>query len=404
MSSLKDRMKKKKQALASGKKEESGSSLKSHLSDRKKKADDKADSLRKRMKAKAAEVEDNDDDDEDEVDDAELAASIEEAKSRFDDLVKRVQMTAIVSETSSLGSKIEGLPEAIDGVRSRGYKFRSYLENKIEVMAEQWDGINDRVEVWLDEESAELDDELATAEKAHQRLSSRGSERRLEKLTAALDTLETQVEASEEKIKALYNEVNKELNTTSHQLSQINKQLDWLEAADVTLNAGEGLFIAAEAEWDDNRDKPEGFIYVTDQRILFEQSEKKGGAFGFGGKKVKEMLWEVSHAQVEKVVPENKGFGGGKDMMTLKLGSGAQFSEIICEIKGGIEADYWAQQVNRAAKGLISQESAVEPDPELIERLQNAPTECPNCGGVLDQLAAGANEVTCKYCGNVVRV
>ena len=402
--SLKDRMKAKKQALASGGKEEDGGgSLKGHLSARKKKVEEKASGLRSRMQSKAAEIED-DDDDEDEVDDEELAAAIGAAKSRFDDLVRRVQMTDIVTETSSLGNKIEGLPEAIDGVRSRGYKFRSYLENKIEVMAEQWDTINDRVEQWLDEESAELDDELATAEKAYQRLSSRGSERRLEKLTVALDTLESQVEASEEKIKALYNEVNQEMSTTSRQLAQINKQLDWLEAADVTLNAGEGLFIAAEAEWDDNRDKPDGFIYVTDGRILFEQSEKKGGMLGFGGKKVKEMLWEVSHDQVEKVIPANEGFGGGKDMMTLKLGSGAPYSEIVCEIKGGIEADYWAQQVNRAVKGLINQESAVEPDPELIERLQNAPTECPNCGGVLDKLTAGANEVTCKYCGNIVRV
>lgn len=402
--SLKDRMKAKKQKKSGGSKDDDGGSLKGHLSSRKKKVEEKSSNLRSRMKSKAADIEDDDDDDDDEIDDVELAASIDTAKSRFDDLVKRVQMTDIIRETTSLGNKIENLPESIDAVRSRGYKFRSYLENKIEVMADQWDNVNDRVEQWLDEESAELDDELATAEKAHQRLNSRKTERRLEKLTAALDTLESQVEASEEKIKALYDEVSQEVSTTSHQLSQINEQLDWLEAADVSLNAGEGLFIAAEAEWDDNRDKPDGFIYVTDQRIIFEQSEKKGGAFGFGGKKVKEVLWEVSHEQVEKVIPENKGFGGGKDMMTLKLGSGAPYSEIICEVKGGIEADYWAQQVNRAAKGLISQESAVEPDPELIERLQNAPTECPNCGGVLDKLAAGANEVTCKYCGNVVRV
>ena len=80
------------------------------------------------------------------------------------------------------------------------------------------------------------------------------------------------------------------------------------------------------------------------------------------------------------------------------------YAEIICEIKGGIEADYWAQQVSRATKGLISEDSAVEPDPELIERLRNAPTECPNCGGVLAKLGAGANEVSCEYCGNVVRV
>jgi len=198
--------------------------------------------------------------------------------------------------------------------------------------------------------------------------------------------------------------VSREVSKTASQLAQVNKQLDWLDAADVELNASEGLFMAAEAEWDDNRDKPEGFIFVTDQRIIFEQSEKKGGMLGFGGKSVKEVLWEVEHGQVEKVIPANEGIGGGKDMMTLKLGSGAPYAEIICEIKGGIEADYWAQQITRATKGYISQESAIEPDPELIERLQNAPTDCPNCGGVMPKLSAGDTEVTCQYCGTVVRI
>lgn len=404
--SLKDQMRKKKQSLGGGKADagDSGGSMKDHMLARKEKAEKKASSLRSRMVSRAEEEDDDADEEEDEIDDEELSAAIDTAKERYDDLVKRVQMTDIIRETTALGSQIEGLPEAIDGVRSRGYKFRSYLENKIEVMAGQWDDINDRVEHWLDEEAADLDDELADAEKAYRRLNRRKTESRLESLNEALDTLESQVEASEEKIKAVYEAVDREMSTTSRQLRTVNQQLDWLEAADVTLNAGEGLFMAAEAEWDDNRDKPDGFIYVTDQRIIFEQSEKKGGMLGFGGKSVKEVLWEVSHDQVEKVVPANEGFGGGKDMMTLKLGSGAPYAEIICEIKGGIEADYWAQQVSRAVKGLISQDSAVEPDPELIERLQNAPTECPNCGGVLDKLVAGANEVTCKYCGNVVRI
>ena len=112
----------------------------------------------------------------------------------------------------------------------------------------------------------------------------------------------------------------------------------------------------------------------------------------------------MSHSQIEKVVPSNEGFGGGKDMRSLKLGSGAPYAEVVAEIKGGIEADYWAQQVSRAAKGVISDDSTVEPDADLIERLRDAPTDCPNCGGVLPQLAAGATDISCQYCGSVVRV
>jgi hypothetical protein len=342
---------------------------------------------------------------------AELAAvlqpKVDAAKTRYQDLVKRVQMVDIVRETSSLGGQIENFPEAIAKVRERGYKFRSYLDKKMEVMAEQWDDINTKVQSWLETESASLDDELADAEAYFSRfageLTSR-SESLLGKFTAILDNLQTQVEASEAKIRALYDSLSREVSTTTSQLYQVGTHLDWLEASGIRLNQGEGLYIAAEAEWDDGKDKPDGYLYVTDQRLIFEQAEKKGGMMGFGGKQVREQKWEVSFDKVEKVQNEDKGLFGGKDFMILKLGSGAPYSEIRCEIKGGIDSKTWAQQVNRAVQGLIAQESNVTPDPELMERLKNAPTDCPNCGGVLPKLLSGQTEASCKYCGSVMRI
>lgn len=411
-SSLADRMRMKKKALKSNSKDEAEnvkSAIASHLASKKKDAESKGNSLAARIKAKSEAIQDEDDDGDElsEEETAALESSVASAKSRYEDLIKRVKMTSIVRETSSLGNQIEGLPEKIEEIRQRGYKFRSYLENKIDVMADRWDEINDRVEKWLEEESEELDDELAKCERYNRRIGSKitsRTESTLESFNAVLDEMETQVEASEEKIKALYEEVRGEVSKTNSQLSQVTKHLDWLDEADVTLNAGEGLYIAAEAEWDDNRDKPEGYIFVTDQRVVFEQREKKGGMMGFGGKKVQEVLWEAALDTIEKITPEDKGMFGGKDMMNIKLGAGAPYAEIVCEIKGGIDSKAWAKQINRAVKGLINQESTVEPDAELIERLRNAPTDCPNCGGVLAKLAAGADEVTCQYCGTVVRV
>jgi hypothetical protein len=54
--------------------------------------------------------------------------------------------------------------------------------------------------------------------------------------------------------------------------------------------------------------------------------------------------------------------------------------------------------------GDAQDERAIEPDPELIERLRNAPTACHVCGGTLPQIVAGQNSVTCPYCGVVVRI
>jgi hypothetical protein len=336
-----------------------------------------------------------------------LQPLVDAAKSRYQDLIKRVQMVDIVRETSSLGNQIEKFPEDIAKVRERGYKFRAYLDKKMEVIAEQWDEINTRVQAWLETESEALDDELADAEAYFSRLAGQltnRSESHLGKFTAVLDILQSQVEASEAKIRALYDEVSREVSTTSSQLHQVTTHLDWLEESGIRLNQGEGLYIAAEAEWDDGKDKPDGYLYVTDQRLIFEQSEKKGGMLGMGGKQVREVKWEVPFSSVEQVSNEDKGLFGGKDFMILKLGSGAPYAEIKCEIKGGIDSKTWAQQVKRAVDGVIAQESNVVPDPELMERLKNAPTDCPTCGGVLPKLATGQTEVTCKYCGSVMRV
>lgn len=432
-SSLSDRIKMKNKAVKADSKDEAKnmkSAISAHLASKQKDAEAKGSSLADRIKAKADKLDADDDKGEGntkgslaaslkdkldavkgeplgEEEAAEVEAAVSEANSRYNNLIERVKMTSIVRETSSLGNQIEALPEKVEEIRQRGYKFRAYLEGKIEVFAEQWDDINDRVEKWLEEESEELDDELAKCERYKRRLEGTATtttKDTVDAFSAVLDEMEAQVEASEGKVKAVYEETRNEVSKTNSQISTVVKHLDWLDESDVELAADEGLYIAAEAEWDDNRDKPDGYIFVTDKRVIFEQREKKGGMMGFGGKKVQETLWEVALDTIEKVTPEDKGMFGGKDMMNMKLGAGAPYAEIVCEIKGGIDSKTWAKQINRAVKGHISQESTVEPDSELIERLRNAPTDCPNCGGTLPKLAAGDNEVSCKYCGSVVRI
>lgn len=330
-------------------------------------------------------------------------------KARYSDLVKRVQMTDLIQETTNLGNQIETLPERIAQIRSRGYIFHAYMENKTEVLATQWDQMNDRVEAWLEQESQSLDDDLAQAAQYVIKLTS-GSPTQMhriiaEKFTAALDVLETQVKASEGRIRALYDAVDREVGQTDSQLNRIAQYLEWTESATFQLQNGESVFIVAEAEWDDNRDKPDGYLFVTNRRVLFEQNEKTGKKLGFfGGKQTQSLLWETELGTIEQITPEDKGLFGGKDLIHLKLGSGAPYAQIDLEIKGGIDSKDWAQQMNRAVRGLINQESTVEPDPDMIERLRKAPTDCPNCAGTLPQINANDNQVTCKYCGNVIRI
>jgi hypothetical protein len=62
-------------------------------------------------------------------------------------------------------------------------------------------------------------------------------------------------------------------------------------------------------------------------------------------------------------------------MVNLTLGSGAPHSKITVEVKGGVASKFWAQQINRMATGNAEDERAIAPDPELVERLRQAPTD-----------------------------
>ena len=432
--SLAERMKAKKEA-ADDADDKEGMSLAERIKAKKKAADDTDDesglSLAERMKAKRsknkkasladrlqskveqqaaaakATLEDADPLD-DEAAEA-LSKRLNELKDRYQELLRRVEMTDLIEETTRLGNDIEDLPESLTEVRRRGYTFRSYLENKIEVIAEQWDDINGKIDSWIEGASDDTEEKLAKGQAyvqvfAEEPLTGK-QEQAANQLEALLDTVETQVDVAEERVRVLYDEVQREVRETNSQLRQIVNYLDLADEAAFELDGGESIYMVAKAEWDDGGEKPDGFLYLTNQRVLFEQKEKVGKTFGmFGGKEVQEILWEAPLSTLQEATNEDKGMFGGKDMVHMSFDSGASYGNLTVEIKGGVDSSIWSTQINRAASGKIDDESTVEPDPELIERLREAPTACPTCGATLPSIDEHTSEVNCKYCGSVIRI
>ena len=195
------------------------------------------------------------------------------------------------------------------------------------------------------------------------------------------------------------------MSNTKRQLTEMNWIMDMKDEASFDFGAAEEVFLVAKAEWDDGDDKPDGMLFLTNHRLIFEQKEKTGKRFGlFGGKEEQGVLWEVAISQIEDVNAENKGFLGGKDMVNLTLGSGVTYSQITVEVKGGVPSKFWAKQINRMATGNAEDERAIEADPELVERLRKAPTDCQVCGGKMPSIVEGQTEVECQYCGASIRI
>lgn len=367
-------------------------------------------SLADKLKAQHGDDDDNDDgNDLPEEESAELESAVGEANSKFKELIGKVKLTTLASSITTLGNETTKLPTSIKEVRDRGYAYRSYLEYKVEVLEEQWTEVDEDLKHWVETESEELRDDLQHVEKLVQRLTNAGittaAQRQLARTQSAIEVLEEKIEAAEEHIESQYETIQREVSNTKRQLTEINWIMDMKDEASFDFGAAEEVFLVAKAEWDDGDDKPDGMLFLTNHRLVFEQKEKTGKRFGmFGGKEQQGVLWEATISQIEDVTAENKGLLGGKDMVNLTLGSGAPYANITVEVKGGVASKFWAKQINRMATGNVEDERAIEPDPELVQRLRNAPTDCHVCGGKMPKIVEGQSEVECQYCGATIRI
>ena len=68
-------------------------------------------------------------------------------------------------------------------------------------------------------------------------------------------------------------------------------------------------------------------------------------------------------------------------------------------------AEEWLQMIGRAKSGDYVSDRAVELDEADLDRVRNAPDQCPNCGAAITSpILRGQNEITCEYCGVVTRI
>ncbi len=343
---------------------------------------------------------------------SQINARYEALRARFDQLNSKGSLSDVASDASSLTRDIDKLPQEIAKVRQRGYAFASYLEHKSEVLAQRWDDLKGDVQQAIDSEAARLRPEINRlrfqVDSGAKLRNSPALQGQLPDLEHNVQVVESLLSGAESRIKGLFATLQTDTAQTLDHLRQIGWYLDERDEASFDFLAGEALFLVAKGEWvatGKGKDDPDGILYLTDQRLIFEQKETVGKKLGlFGGKKAQGVEWAISLHQIEGVQAENKGFLGGKDMLNFTLGSGAPYTAITVEVKGGVQSKFWAAQIERMIKGETSDERAIQPDEETLDAIRSAPTACPSCGGTLPQLVAGERQVECPYCGSVIRV
>lgn len=308
-----------------------------------------------------------------------------------------------------LDALLNNLPAALEELRKGGYLYKGYLEKKIEVLREQWQGLRARVDSEAMQQGRMLSME---ADQLQQRLSAMGGNL----VAAALDALERDIVALEGKVQSaantlqrLYDTIEQNGRQTDQQIKSAKQLLQHIAAATFRLRQGENPVEEVEAQYlVDGDNGPKGYLFLTDQRLIFEQNEnvatKKFLFITTASERVQKTLWEVPIGGVTQARPSEKGaLMFKKEILELEV-SGADIARATLKLDA--DSEDWAALIGRVRSGDIATEKvgAGAAAAEVQATPANVPTKCPTCAAQLPELMRGETSLKCQYCGTIVRV
>ncbi len=270
--------------------------------------------------------------------------------SRLEDLERQFDNLAELSEYNELVENVTKLSERLDEVLG-DYPFIEFLKGKLDDARQHLEGKQEELEGIASMAKMSLRGELRRARnEVEDAVEDPDNERDQEKAAEALDELEEELSGYTDKLEEAYKDIADSFYQFERRVAAAERYLK--NAADITFDLGgdEKIILADKAEYNltgKSRKDPDGYLFLTTERIIFEQREKTGGRMGFGGQMEQEVEWEASLSDINDVESENKGLLGGKDMITFKTGDG----DALFELKGGAANEFWFKLVEAVRNG-----------------------------------------------------
>jgi len=338
----------------------------------------------------------------------ETRAKLDELQDQLGDLQESLLLTRAHNDMEDIETALSLLPAEIKELRTRGYVFRSFLENKINVLAKQWDETHERVSHEVSRRTRELEWDSDVAESAlRQAMSGRASQ--VARAESAINTFESKVRAAQSAVGAMYETLQENVNQTRSQVERICWLLDQIDEASFQLYPAEDPVAGCRAQYMETKKKgPEGVLYLTDERLIFEQKEeiatRKVLFITTEKETVQQLIFEVPIGQIEEVKASDKGFLGHKELLELLFAPEADLSGATLRLRGA-QNEEWAGLIGRVKSDEIAKERTRPKDEAAVEAARAAPTKCPTCGATLSvEIVRGMREITCEYCGSVIRL
>lgn len=343
----------------------------------------------------------------------ELRREIDATKRDFTDLIKKCSLSSVKDEFSDLDTEIANLGTRIKKTRDRKYAFNKINEQQAAEYQKQWTAKKFSIQTQINNEANSLRNALPPLEVKVNRLQvGMASLSVVKSVKGEVENFESRASASESSLRQLFEGIKTEVNKLDRQLDLIEATLDHADAASFGFLPAESVVMAVKAVWTkdkkEDKDDPKGILFLTDQRLLFEQKEevatKKVLFVTTERELVQQLGFEVPVVSIESVKATKQGLFKNEDWIELVLASGSFARDTRLHLDGQDSME-WQKLISRVKTKEIDADRALAIDQEAVEKVKTAPTQCPNCGGAITKpVLRGQDSITCEFCGNVIRL
>lgn len=352
----------------------------------------------------------------------EPAAQLASMRSRWEQLAGEVALASLFDRLTDITSDIDKLDNDIGDLRARGYRFGRTWEADVEKIRERWPRQRSEAKRMLEEQKRVLKQSAREVEQLLDRAERNHS--LIDTVDDRLDALDDNVDEAEQRVRGIYDQTEEGMSELKVEMNKARFLLDSLDDASFQLMPDEHGVAACKAQWVSDQQEPEGLLFLTDSRLIFEQREEKATKkvlfITTQKEKIQETLWDCPIGAVEEMDTEDQKSGllglGRKQMLTLRFTERTRElpSDATLQLKGGAENDTWRTLIRNTKSGQIDTDrfGAAAPQKKLAEETQaeaeapptELPTQCPNCNATLPQIYKGMKQVACEYCGTTVNI
>lgn len=291
-----------------------------------------------------------------------ISDQVSSIQSSLNQLQERASLSELQTDLVNLDSNLSHALNLLESARDKGYRYQKDLEEIAYKAMSRWQSIRDEVENQVAQQQNLLQSTLTTVDAAVQQMNSRlggssaGGE--LNSLERTIRDAANNVSDVERDIHQAYDDIESQASELTRRLTRIHWALTQRDEASFEFDSQEDLYMAVASRWDkEGKEDPEGVLFLTNRRLLFEQKEKvatkKVLFVTTASEMVQQLLVDKPLAKVKSIKVHNKGVFGHQDFLDVSFDD-----QTVPFHLDGQDSEDWGRMIKDAQSGKIEDDRA----------------------------------------------